>query len=135
MRARRLRATSMIDMAELQQLTRAFRGNVLIVGHLDASQRDEIVQAVKAQRGLAVIHAQRHSKIVLPTHDKVIVVLDNVCDLSTEDQERLLKWISRHQGRIVSFASHSPYALVCAGTFVERLYYQLNTVCLVLDEE
>ena len=40
-----------------------------------------------------------------------------------------------HDGLVVSFALRSPYAMVCAGTFIERLYYHLNTVCVVLADE
>lgn len=96
---------------------------------------DEILHTVQRQSGLEVLHAQRHSAFVLPAHSKVIVVLDDVCDLSRDDQDRLLDWISRHGSRVMSFASRSPYAMVCAGTFVERLYYHLNTVCIVLGDE
>ena len=96
---------------------------------------DEILQTVQRQSGLEVLHAQRHSAFVLPAHSKVIVVLDDVCDLSRDEQDRLLDWISRHGSRVMSFASRSPYAMVCAGTFVERLYYHLNTVCIVLGDE
>lgn len=122
-------------LAELQQLTRAFRANVLIVGPLAASQHDEIVQLVTRQTGFDVLYAQRASTLVLPTHSEVIVVLDDVCALSPDDQDRLLEFISRYDGLVVSFALRSPYAMVCAGTFIERLYYHLNTVCVVLADE
>jgi hypothetical protein len=122
-------------LAELQQLTRAFRANVLIVGALATSQRDEILQTVKGPGGRDMLYAQRHSDLVLPAHGGVTVVLDDVCALSPDDQGRLLDWIRRHGGRVVSFASRSPYAMVCAGSFVEQLYYLLNTVCLVVGAE
>jgi hypothetical protein len=130
-----MRYVAQEQFADLQHLARTFRANFLIVGALAASQRDEILQIVQRQSGLEVLHAQRHSALVLPAHDKVIVVLDDVCDLSQDDQDRLLDWISRHGSRVMSFASRSPYAMVCAGTFVERLYYHLNTVCFVLGDE
>ena len=122
-------------LAELQQLTRAFRANVLIVGALATSQRNEILQTVTGLGVLDLCHAQRHSELRLPNGRDVIVVLDDVCALSPDDQKRLLDWIGRRAGRIVSFASRSPYAMVCAGTFVQQLYYHLNTVCLVLADE
>ena len=121
-------------LAELQQVTRAFRANVLIVGALSGSQRDDVLHTVKFHSGLDVFHAQ-HRSLILPNHGDVIVVLDDVCALSPDDQDQLLEWISRHDSQIVSFASQSPYAMVCAGTFVERLYYHLNTVCIVLADE
>jgi hypothetical protein len=135
MRSRPRRRSFMADIAELQQVLQASRANVLIVGALAPSQRDEIVRAVQGDSGLDLLYPQRHSMLVLPTHGDVIVVLDDVCALSSDDQDRLLKWISRHDGLIVSFASRSPYAMVCAGSFVDRLYYHLNTVCIVLGDE
>ena len=134
-RRRAMRYLAQERLAELQQLMRAFRANVLIVGPLAPSQRDEILQTVKRQSGLDVLHAQRQAALVLPSHGEVIVVLDDVCDLSRDGQDRLLEWIIHLDGRVVSFASRSPYAMVCAGTFAERLYYHLNTVCIVLGDD
>jgi hypothetical protein len=48
------------------------------------------LQTVQRQSGLEVLHAQRHSALVLPAHSKVIVVLDDVCDLSRDDQHGFL---------------------------------------------
>jgi hypothetical protein len=62
----------------------------------------------------------------------VILVLDHASKLSRFDQNRLLGWTGRNQGLIVSFAPRSLYGMVCEGRFVERLYYQLNTFCVML---
>ena len=125
----------MTNIAELQQVMRAFRANVLIVGRISADHRDEILHTIKSQSGRDVFHAQRRSTLMLPSDGELIVVLDEVCHLSREDQERLLGWLVRHDGQLVSFASCSPYAMVREGSLVERLYYHLNTFCIVLEEE
>jgi Sigma-54 interaction domain len=119
-------------LEDLQHLARASRANVLIVGDMAVSERDEVLRTVRQQRGLDVFHAQRPSEFVLPDRGDVILVLDDVCELSRFDQNRLLGWTGRHQGPIVAFASRSLYGMVCEGRFVARLYYQLNTFCVML---
>jgi Sigma-54 interaction domain len=119
-------------LEDLQHLARASRTNILIVGDMAVSERNEVLRTVKQQRGLDVFHAQRPSKFVLPDRGDVILVLDDACELSRFDQNRLLGWMGRNQGLVVSFASRSLYGVVCEGRFVERLYYQLNTFCVML---
>jgi hypothetical protein len=55
--------------------------------------------------------------------------------LSPVDQNRLLGWLAINLGLVVSFASRSLSEMVCEGRFVERLYYQLNTFCVMLTGE
>ena len=119
-------------LEDLQHLARASRANLLIVGDMVVSERDEILRTVRRQRGLDVFHAQRRSEFVLPDRGDAILVLDDACKLSRFDQNRLLSWIGRNQGPIVSFASPSLYDMVCEGRFVQRLYYRLNTFCVML---
>ena len=119
-------------LEDLQHLARASRTNILIVGDMAVSERNEVLRTVKQQRGLDVFHAQRPSEFVLPDRGDVILVLDDACELSRFDQNRLLGWMGRNQGLVVSFASRSLYGVVCEGRFVERLYYQLNTFCVML---
>jgi hypothetical protein len=119
-------------LEDLQHLARASRTNILIVGDMAVSERNEVLRTVKQQRGLDVFHAQRPSEFVLPKRGDVILVLDDACELSRFDQNRLLGWMGRNQGLVVSFASRSLYGVVCEGRFVERLYYQLNTFCVML---
>jgi Sigma-54 interaction domain len=119
-------------LENLQHLARASRANILIVGDMAVSERNEVLHIVRQQRGLDVFHAQRPSEFVLPDRGDVILVLDDACELSRFDQNRLLGWMGRNQSLIVSFASRSLYGMVCEGRFVERLYYQLNTFCVML---
>jgi len=119
-------------LEDLQHLARASRTNILIVGDVAVSERNEVLRTVKQQRGLDVFHAQRPSQFVLPDRGDVILVLDDACELSRFDQSRLLGWMGRNHGLVVSFASRSLYGVVCEGRFVERLYYQLNTFSVML---
>jgi hypothetical protein len=121
-------------LGDLQHLA-VSRLNILIVGELAVSDRDEVLRTVRQRRGLDVFHAQRPAEFVLPDGGNVILVLDDACTLSPTDQNRLLGWLGRNQGLVVSFASRSLYGMMCEGRFVERLYYQLNTFCARLTGE
>jgi sigma-54-interacting transcriptional regulator len=119
---------------DLQRLARLSHANILIVGDMAVSERDEVLRTLRQQRGHDVFHAQRPSELVLPDRGDVILVLDDACELSRFDQHRLLGWMGRNRGRIVSFASRSLYGMVCEGRFVERLYYKLNMFCVMLTD-
>ena len=118
-------------LEDLPHLARASRA-ILIVGDMVVSERDEVLRTVRRQRGLDVFHAQRRSEFVLPDRGDVILVLDDASKLSRFDQNRLLGWMGRNQGPIVSFASRSLYGMVCEERFVEQLYYRLNIFCVML---
>ena len=124
-----------LTLAELRHLSGDCRANILIVGELSSSQRDEILQTLTLQRELDVFYAQRLNKFILPSVGDVLLVVDDVCALSRHEQGRLLRWVSRHGAPVVSFASGSPYSMVCDGRFVDRLYYHLNTICIVVSSD
>ena len=109
--------------------------NILIVGPMPGSDRDEVLRAIRRQRGLDVFHAQRPAEFLLPNRGDVILVLDDASQLSGAHQMRLLEWESRDHVQIVSFASHSLYDMVSEETFIDRLYYRLNTVCVIVGNE
>ena len=120
-------------LAELRLLTQGCRANILIVGHLHRSECDELLETIKAHCGQDVFHAQRQpSDFALPDRGDLILVLDAVRELSRPQQRQLLQWVSEHKALIVSFASSSLYDMVCEGRFIDRLYYHLNTLCIVL---
>ena len=119
-------------LSEWQRLAQGYCPDLLIVGELGAREREDIVQAIQARCGLDVFHAQRPQGLLLPDHGDVILVLDDACRLSDHEQSRLLRWVGQHDAQITSFASNSLYDMVRAGIFMERLYYHLNTICVVL---
>ena len=120
-------------LAELRRLTQGCRANVLIVGRLHPSERDDLLETIKSNCRQDVFHAQHQAPdLALPDREDLILVLDAVCELSRHQQRQLLRWVSEHKAVIVSFASGSVYDMVCEGRFIDRLYYHLNTLYLVL---
>ena len=63
------------------------------------------------------------------------LLLHNVGSLSLLDQRYLVEWLERAAGRtqVVSTTPTALLPLVQAGTFLARLYYRLNTVCVDLN--
>ena len=59
-------------------------------------------------------------------------MLHDVGALTTDDQLRLLDWLERAEGRtqVVSTSSAPLLPRVHAGSFIDTLYYRLNTVCV-----
>jgi hypothetical protein len=63
------------------------------------------------------------------------LLLHNVGALSLHDQRYLIEWLERAAGRtqVVSTTPVPLLPLVQGGTFLARLYYRLNTVCVDLN--
>jgi hypothetical protein len=59
------------------------------------------------------------------------LILHDISALTPEQQRDLLEWLDWDAGRtqVVSTTPVALLARVHVGTFVERLYYRLNTVC------
>jgi transcriptional regulator of acetoin/glycerol metabolism len=93
--------------------------NVLILGSVTAEQRDEVLDELRTAAG----------------RDD-IVVIDQLADLSTDDQQALLRWLDQHRDAMVlSFATNAIFRLMTDGKFSERLFYRLNSITLSVDEE
>jgi Sigma-54 interaction domain len=72
-------------------------------------------------------------RIVLPpTEESGTLVLHDAGALSADDQLRLLDWLERAEGRtqVVSTSTTPLLPHVRAGSFIDTLYYRLNTVCV-----
>ena len=121
-------------LEDVQRLGRTSPVNILIVGPMPVSDRDRVLRAVSRQRGLDVFHAQSPAEFVLPNRGDVILVLDDASQLSRADQLVLLEWVGCSHLQIVSFSSRSLYDMVSEQSFIDRLYYQLNTVCVIVGE-
>lgn len=93
--------------------------NVLILGSVTAEQRDEVLDELRTAAG----------------RDD-IVVIDQLADLSTDDQQALLRWLDQHRDAMVlSFATNAIFRLMTTDKFSERLFYRLNSITLSVDEE
>lgn len=60
------------------------------------------------------------------------LILHDVSGLNADQQRDLLEWLDLDAGR-TQVISTTPVALVARvhiGTFIERLYYRLNTICV-----
>ena len=71
--------------------------------------------------------------LTLPSpSDGGTLVIHDVGSLSADDQLRLLDWLERAEGRtqVVSTSSTPLLPRVASGTFIDTLYYRLNTVCV-----
>ena len=119
---------------EVEQFTRLYRANILIIGEVLHADRHEVLHTVNRHAGLDLFHAQRSPAFDLPDGRAVVLVLDDACGLSWDQQVRLLEWASRNAAQIVSFASRSLYDMVCEQKFIDRLYYHLNTVCIIVGQ-
>ena len=61
------------------------------------------------------------------------VLVRNVQDLTSDQQDRLMSWMDRHRAiQIVSTATCPLYPCVVAGQFRTALYYRLNTLYFAL---
>jgi DNA-binding NtrC family response regulator len=60
------------------------------------------------------------------------MVLQDVGALCPEEQRRLLNWLEESGGRtqVVSTSAEPLLARVTEGSFLDTLYYRLNTVCV-----
>jgi hypothetical protein len=130
--ARRVIGSALGVLDDWRQFAQGCRANLLIVGELAARDREDILETIQARCGLDGFHAQRPHGLLLPAHSDLIVVVDDACRLSEDEQRRLLRWVRQHHAQVTSFASTSLYDLVRAGRFMEALYYHLNTFCVVL---
>jgi transcriptional regulator of aromatic amino acid metabolism len=71
--------------------------------------------------------------LTLPSpSDGGTLVIHDVGSLSADDQLRLLDWLERAEGRtqVVSTSATQLLPRVESGTFIDTLYYRLNTVCV-----
>lgn len=71
--------------------------------------------------------------LTLPSPDSQgTLVLHEAAALTPADQLRLLDWLERAEGRtqVVTTSSTPLLARVKMGSFIDTLYYRLNTVCV-----
>ena len=81
-----------------------------------------------------VIRMGRGSPLQLPDGDIGALILEEVSDLSGDDQARLLAWIDRRcQTQVVSTTAHPLFPRVARGFFDASLYYRLNVIVVELD--
>ena len=117
------------------QVARIARVNILLVGSERSAER--IVDALRPDFCHPIEVWRPASRLVLPpVAGRGTLILQDVGGMPHDDQRRLCAWLDATDGRtrVVSTNRQPLFPLVEAGTFVERLYYRLNAVCLVITE-
>ena len=110
--------------------------NFLILGTVTAEQRDEALDALRAATGRDAWRTFQTAHLELPIVPSSIVVIDEVADISTDDQQMLLHWLEQHRDAMVlSFAIDAIFPLVEQGKYLERLYYRLNVMTLNANDD
>lgn len=111
---------------------RSPRHNVLIEGR--ESTTLAVLRLLQPHLPDPVIRKERGSPLELPAGDVGALILEEVSDLSGEEQMRLLAWIGRRsQTQIVSTTARPLFARVTQGFFDASLYYRLNVIVVELD--
>ena len=123
-------------LPELRQFTGRLPLNVLILGAVTPKQRAEALRELRAECERDTYYPQRGMAFELPIVSTTIIVIDEVADVSTDDQQTLLQWLEQHRDAMVlSFATKPIFPLVTQSTFLERLYYRLNVMTLHVNDD
>ena len=110
--------------------------NFLILGAVTPEQRDEALDALRTAAGRDAWRLPQTTRFELPLVPRSVVVIDQVADLSTDDQHALLRWLDKQRDAVVlSFGTNAMFRLVTDGKFLARLYYRLNIITLTVDDE
>jgi len=113
------------------RVLKAMRPNVLVI-EPDASHRRRVVDKVLESSRTPVWRCES-APLALPGECVGTLLVQDACDLTGDEQRRLLDWIERHRAtQVVTVAPRPLYPSVTAGTFLDGLYYRLNV--LVVDE-
>lgn len=115
------------------RLARAAGVNLLIVIPQGTNGFAELLMAELAR---PVVAWRPGERLMLPQAAQTgTLLLHNVGALSLHDQRYLIEWLERAAGQtqVVSTTPKPLLPLVQAGTFLARLYYRLNTVCVDMN--
>jgi transcriptional regulator of acetoin/glycerol metabolism len=115
------------------RLARAAGVNLLIV---IPEGTNGFAELLIAELATPVVAWRPGERLMLPQPAQTgTLLLHNVGALAPHDQGYLLEWLERAAGRtqVVSTTPVPLLPLVQAGTFLARLYYRLNTVCVDLN--
>ena len=115
--------------------TGAPRVNLLLVGPEPVTQRAVTLVARDWDEPLLTWRAGEPF-VVPAVRPSGTLVLHNVGALPPDDQLRLLAWLDHTSGRtcLISTTPRSLLPDVLGGTFIDALFYRLNTLCLKATE-
>ena len=110
---------------------RSPRHNVLLEGSEPSTLA--VLRLLEPHLPEPVIRKRRGAPLQLPDGDIGALILEEVSDLSVDEQARLLAWIDRRaQTQIVSATERPLFARVMRGFFDASLYYRLNVIVVEL---
>jgi hypothetical protein len=115
------------------RLARSAGVNLLIVVPEGARGFAELLNPELAR---PVVSWRPGERLMLPQAAQTgTLLLHDVGSLSLHDQRYLIEWLERAAGQtqVVSLTSVPLLPLVQAETFLARLYYRLNTVCVDMN--
>jgi hypothetical protein len=111
---------------------RSPRHNVLLEGP-EASTL-AVLRLLRPHLAEPVIRRGQGAPLQLPAGDVGALILEEVSDLTGDEQTRLLAWIDcRSQTQIVSTTARPLFARVARGFFDPSLYYRLNVILVEVD--
>jgi Sigma-54 interaction domain len=111
---------------------RSPRRNVLLEGSEPSTLA--VLRLLEPHLPEPVIRKGRGSPLQLPDGDIGALILEEVSDLSGDEQARLLAWIDdRCQTQIVSTTARPLFERVARGLFDASLYYRLNVIVVDLE--
>ena len=123
-------------LTELRQFASRLPSGVLIVGTVSPEQRAGSLEELCASCQRDAYHPQRMGFKLPTVSTSILVVIDEVADIATDDQQRLLQWLEHHpDAMVLSFAINPIFPLVEQGKFSERLYYRLNVITLNVHDD
>ncbi len=123
-------------LTELRQFVGRLPSSVLIVGTVSPEQRAGALEELCARCQRDVYHPQRMAFKLPDVSTSILVVIDEVADIATDDQQSLLQWLAQHpDAMVLSFAINPIFPLVEQGKFLERLYYRLNVMTLNVNDD
>lgn len=120
------------DLEEVALLSHLRSLNLLLIG------RDEVTRALLAglMPSLAppVVYWDG-ATLDLPNGAVGSLIVRNCARLTRASQQHLLEWLSDHQARIIATSTRPLFPRVERGLFLDDLYYRINTVTILLNQQ
>ena len=128
---------SLVSGAEIEVLrvlaSRELRPNVLI--HCHASEVDGIIAQLQTVCAGPLCNCQLPGALDPSPGSKGTLLLNDVAALTIPQQVLLFDWLGQHRGasQVISITRKNLTKMVRGGTFLDDLFYRLNTVFVRTD--
>ena len=134
-RATRLVTTTAEWVPDDAWLALSTHANLLLLG--SSARVESVIAAIYPDLALPCLIWTPTREMRLPRRAVYTFIFRNIDQLRLEEQQRLYRWLTNAPRRpqIVSTSDHSLMGLIHSGSFLEDLYYRLNTITIPVDEE